>query len=82
MSGLVLLTSPDCHLCGHGRQVLDQLGVEWREISIASEEGRCLEASAPPMRPVLYSSEDRVLGYGRLSLKKLRKQLDRAAAPG
>jgi hypothetical protein len=79
MSALLLLTAPDCHLCGHGREVLDELGVDWREVSTESEEGRRLAPAAPPMRPVLYTSEGRVLGYGRLSLKKLRKQLHRGA---
>lgn len=64
MSALMLLTAPDCHLCGHGRQVLDELGLAWREVSTASDEGRRLQATAPPMRPVLYTSEGRLLGYG------------------
>lgn len=79
MRALILLTAPDCHLCGHGRDVLDELAVPWREVSTESDEGQRLEAAAPPMRPVLYTSEGRVLAYGRLSLKKLRKQLDRGA---
>jgi len=79
MSALILFTAPGCHLCGHGREVLDELGVPWREVSTESEEGRRLETVAPPIRPVLYTGEGRVLGYGRLSLKKLRKQLHRAA---
>lgn len=79
MSPLILLTAPDCHLCGHGREVLDELGLAWREVSTESEEGRRLAAAAPPMRPVLYGPGGRVLGYGRLSLKKLRKQLNHAA---
>jgi glutaredoxin len=76
MSAVVLLTAADCHLCEHGKAVLDELGVDWREVDAASEEGRTLEATAPPMRPVLFTSDGRVLAYGRLSLKRLRKQLD------
>jgi hypothetical protein len=77
MSELVLLTSPDCHLCGHGRKVLGDLGADWREVSTDCEEGRRLEAAAPPMRPVLYAGDGRVLAYGRLSGRRLRKQLAR-----
>jgi hypothetical protein len=75
MSGLVLLTAPDCHLCGHGREVLGELGSEWREVSDASEEGQRLAVAAPPLRPVLYAADGSVVAYGRLSLKRLRRQL-------
>jgi hypothetical protein len=77
MSELVLLTAPDCHLCEHGRGVLDELGVDWREVSTGSDEGRRLEATAPPMRPVLYAIDGRAVAYGRLSARRLRKQLAR-----
>ena len=77
MSGLVLLTAADCHLCEHGREVLDELGLDWREVPAASEEGRALEAVAPPMRPVLFR-DGRVVAYGRLSARRLR----RAASTG
>ena len=56
MSALVLLTAPDCHLCEHGKGVLDELGVDWREVDATSDDGR-------------------LVAYGRLSLKRLRKQL-------
>ena len=81
MSALVLLTAPDCHLCGHGRQVLDELAADWREVSTDSEEGRRLAAAAPPMRPVLYTADGRLVAYGRLSLKRLRRQLAPAGQP-
>lgn len=74
MTELVLLTAPDCHLCAHGRGVLDALGVPWREVSTSSVEGQELEASAPPMRPVLFA-DGRVIGYGRLSEGRVRRQL-------
>jgi hypothetical protein len=77
MSALVLLTAPDCHLCNHGCNVLEALGVDWREVHSESEEGQRLAAAAPPMRPVLFDADGRVLAYGRLSLKRLRKQLHR-----
>ena len=77
MSTLLLLTAADCHLCEHGKAVLDELGVAWREVDAASVEGRRLEAVAPPLRPVLFTAGGRRIAYGRLSLKRLRKQLDR-----
>ena len=76
MSPLVLLTASDCHMCEHAKQVLEELGVNWREVKADSEEGRRLDATAPPMRPVLFTAEGKVLAYGRLSQRRLRKQLN------
>ena len=84
MNELVLLTSADCHLCEHGEQVLAELAAEgflcWRAVGDATLEGRQLAATAPPLRPVLFDSDGRVMGYGRLSAKRLRKRLERALA--
>jgi hypothetical protein len=74
---LVLLTAPDCHLCEHAKDVLAELGLDVREVHADSEEGQMLASAAPPFRPVLYDSEGRLLAYGRLSLKRLRTQLQR-----
>lgn len=74
MSAVRLLTASDCHLCAHGRDVLDGLGADWREVGADSDEGRALAATAPPMRPVLFDSDGHVLAYGRLSEKRLRKR--------
>jgi hypothetical protein len=79
MRGLLLLTAPDCHLCAHARDVLDGLTADgllsWREIDADSEQGRRLAATAPPLRPVLFHPDGRVIGYGRLSAKRLRRHL-------
>ena len=84
MTSLVLLTARDCHLCSHGREILDGLAAEgalsWREVDGDSTEGVRLAATAPPLRPVLYDRDGRVLAYGRLSAKRLRRE--RAARRG
>ncbi|MBI5104083.1 MAG: thioredoxin family protein [Solirubrobacterales bacterium] len=84
MRELVLLTEPDCHLCGHGRSVLDGLAAEgllsWREVRGGDDEGMRLSALAPPLRPVLFDRDGVVVAYGRLSEKRLRKRLARAVA--
>ena len=72
---LVLLTATDCHLCEHAKDVLAELGPDWREVHADSEEGQRLAGGAPPFRPVLYDSQGKLVAYGRLSLKRLRKQL-------
>ena len=81
MSPLVLLTSQDCHLCAHGREVLGALASEgllsWQEVDAESAEGLRLAAAAPPLRPVLFDPAGRVVAYGRLSAKRLRRRLRR-----
>jgi hypothetical protein len=81
MSPHVLLTGQDCHLCAHGREVLDALASEgrlsWREVDAESAEGRQLAAAAPPLRPVLFDPDGRIVAYGRLSAKRLRRELPR-----
>lgn len=76
MTELVFVTTEDCHLCEHGRGVLDELGIERREISDNSDEAATLAASGIPLSfmPVLTDGE-RVIAYGRLSGKRLRKEL-------
>ena len=78
MTALVYVTTDDCHLCEHGREVLDTLGVERREISDDSEEAAKLAASGIPLSfmPVLTDGQH-VIAYGRLSEKRLRKGLAR-----
>jgi hypothetical protein len=84
MSTLVLLTAPDCHLCEHAHEVLAALAAErdlsWCDIGVDSSEGQRLAAAAPPLRPVLFTSDGHILGYGRLSAKRLRRALDAAEA--
>lgn len=76
MSGLVYVTTEDCHFCEHGRGVLDSLGVERREIPAGSTEAERLaeRGIALSFLPVLTDGE-RVIAYGRFSEKRLRKGL-------
>ena len=81
MTVLVLLTAADCHLCAHGRETLDALATElllrWREVDADSEAGRLLAATAPPLRPVLLDADGAVIAYGRLSPRRLARDLRR-----
>jgi hypothetical protein len=74
-SRLVFVTSDDCHLCEHGRAVLAELGLEAREISVDDAEASELAARGVPLSflPVL-SDGTRLIAYGRLSEKRLRKE--------
>lgn len=73
---LILVTGRDCHLCAHGRQVLAGLGVRVREVDVDGDEAASLAADGVPLAflPVLTDGV-RVLGYGRLSERRLRKEL-------
>ena len=73
---LVLVTGADCHLCAHARAVLAELGLEADEVDIDSREARVLAARAVPLTflPVLWDGE-RVLAYGRLSERALKRKL-------
>lgn len=75
---LLYVTAEGCHLCEHGRAVLDGLGVARREIPADCEEAQELAARGIPLSflPVLTDGE-RVVAYGRLSEKRLRKELAR-----
>ncbi|MHB1598948.1 MAG: glutaredoxin family protein [Acidimicrobiales bacterium] len=73
---MVLVTSPDCHLCVHARSVLAALGPDTREVDVESDEAKKLAASGVPLAflPVLVDG-GRLLAYGRLSERRLRKDL-------
>ncbi len=76
MSGLIYVTTDDCHYCEHGREVLDVLGIERREIAVDSQESASLAARgiALSFLPVL-TDGDQVIAYGRFSEKRLRREL-------
>ena len=76
MTELVYVTTDDCHFCERGHAVLDELGVERREVSDNSAEAEQLAASGIPLSflPVL-TDGFRVVAYGRFSEKRLRREL-------
>lgn len=73
---LLLVTGEDCHLCEHGRRVLDVLGVEAREVPVDGEEAAALAGRGIPLAflPVL-TDGTRVVAYGRFSERRLRREL-------
>jgi glutaredoxin len=75
---LLLVTTDDCHLCRHAHEVLAAVDVEVREVDVSSDEAADLAAAGIPLGflPVVTDGE-RVLGYGRLSEKRLRKEFAR-----
>jgi glutaredoxin len=77
VTGLLYVTTEDCHFCEHGRAVLDQLGVERREVNVDSNEAEELVGAGIPLSflPVL-TDGGRVIAYGRFSEKRLRRELE------
>ena len=79
-----LLTTVDCHLCRHAREVLDRLGAEYElhveTVDMASDAGRRLARDAGVLFPPGLLLDDRLAGYGRLSERRLRRDLDRLAS--
>jgi len=77
VSALVYVTAEDCHLCEHGRAELDELGVARTEIRADSSEAEQLAQRGIPLTflPVLTDGAH-VIAYGRLSEKRLRKELE------
>lgn len=73
---LVFVTAHDCHLCEHGRAVLRTLGVQIAEVDVSSAEAERLAAAGVPLvfLPVLTDGR-RVIAYGRLSERRLRREL-------
>ena len=73
---LIFVTGRYCHLCERGRDVLAGLGVCAREIDVYGDEAASLAARGVALSflPVLTDGV-RVLGYGRFSERRLRKEL-------
>ncbi len=78
---VTLLTQPSCAYCGHAKAVLVSVGQDFdltiNEISLESDEGRMLATRHGVMFAPGVLINGRPFGYGRLSERKLRKELAR-----
>jgi hypothetical protein len=79
MKQLTLLALPDCPLSAHGRHVLTTLAddglLAYHEVHPTTPDGQLLQARAPDLLPALFDEAGRVLAHGRLSEKRLRREL-------
>ena len=78
---VLVVTSPACHLCALATDVLERLSDEFplvtRQVDMESPEGDSIvRASRAPFPPMIVIDGE-FYGYGRLSEKKLRKDLER-----
>jgi hypothetical protein len=76
VSTLVYLTAKNCHLCGDGRAIVarlaDAIGASVRELDWDDVEAETLRARGGALFPPALYADDRLLGFGRLSERRLR----------
>lgn len=84
MTRLTLLTKADCTYCEHARKVLAKVAGEHpmqvSEISMDTPEGERLAMEARVLFAPGLLLDGRLLAYGRLSERALRKALSRLDA--
>ena len=76
---LVLVVSPDCHLCERARTLLARLQVPFREVDLADDEaGELARAGVPVVFfPVLVDGL-RVVAYGEITEADVHRAVDAA----
>ncbi len=78
---VTLLTQPDCVMCDQAKTVLarlvDESLVTFREVDVAEPEGRDLAIRHGVLFAPGVFVDGQPFSYGRLSEKKLRRQLGR-----
>lgn len=78
---ITLLTQEACDFCAQAKEVLARLGHEYsfelELLDLASENGRALAEHAGVMFPPGVLLDGEAFSYGRLSERKLRKELKR-----
>lgn len=85
MRRVTLLTQPDCALCDHAKEVLGRLAgvfaVEVEVVDLGSDRGRTLVEGSGMAFPPGVLLDGRPFSYGRLSERKLRRELERHPVP-
>lgn len=81
---VVLLTQANCNLCNHAKEVLDRVGIDYplrvRMVDMTDDEGMTLAAQGGVLFPPGVLVDGRPFSYGRLSERKLRRELARLAS--
>lgn len=83
---VVLLTQPHCDYCEQAKQVLARVAKEHplvvRTIDANSPEGEALAREGGILFPPGVFVDGQAFSYGRLSERKLKRELSRRAADG
>lgn len=78
---VLLLTRDDCVFCEQARRAIERLGREFRVslslLDLNSPEGQALAARGGVLFPPGVFLNGEPFGYGRLSERKLRRELQR-----
>jgi len=78
---VLLLTQDHCGLCDHAKRVLDRLASEYplevTTLDLATPEGRALAGHGGILFPPGVFLDGEPFCYGRLSERRLRRELDR-----
>lgn len=78
---VLLLTQTDCDLCEHAKSVLDSCGHDYplhvSTLDLNSPEGKRLALRSGAMFPPGLLLDGELFGYGRVSERKLRRELRR-----
>lgn len=78
---ITLLTAPSCQLCDRAKEVLDRVASDHslavETVSIDTERGRLLMVEHQVAFPPGVLIDGSPFSYGRLSERRLRRELDR-----
>jgi glutaredoxin len=82
---VTVLSAPACELCEHAKAVLARVGEDYdfeiEECSTQTEQGRRLMVEHKVAFPPGILLDGEPFSYGRLSERKLRRELERRGAP-
>ena len=81
---VTLLTKADCHLCDHAKEVLHRVapdyGLHLETVDLATERGQHIAQDAGMLFPPAILVDGQPFCYGRLSERRLRRELDSRVA--
>lgn len=82
---ITLLTQADCGYCEHAKTVLAKVGHDYAltvdEVDLNTQQGRTLATTNGVLFAPGVLVDGAAFGYGRLSERRLRKELRRRTAP-
>ncbi len=85
MIAITLLTQEDCAHCQHAKTVLDRVGVDYplsvEVLDLRTPQGDALARNAGAWFAPIVLVGGKPFSHGRLSERKLRRELDRQASP-
>ena len=81
MMNVLLLTQENCAFCMQAKEILERLAAEYglslSTLDLATTEGQALAAQGGVLFPPGVFLDGVAFSYGRLSERKLRRELDR-----